>query len=233
MGGVPMPPQQQPFPCEAFVDVLPDIKPNFNRAPNGHFVMGLPPIRITLQTQCNPPYPSEPGLTPFKPHEEFYIHFPEVQQVVFDGTGGGNVEAHCTKSGAVLECAPYVQLDASVKANSPYGSLILEDIQTTNGFQQKVGETTLNYRLQVEAQVRMNNGAGNYGANRLEVWLQFNFQAQCVPGGGGAMMGPGDQGMPGGMPGGGQPPQPDGSYGGSPGGPPPTAGGHGPGPPQY
>mmetsp|Transcript_3500 Transcript_3500/g.9743 ORF Transcript_3500/g.9743 Transcript_3500/m.9743 type:complete len:228 (+) Transcript_3500:41-724(+) len=179
--------QMPPMTSDVFVEVMPQVAPNFNRGPNGTFVMDLPPIAVRLQTSCTPGLPQVPGLVPFKPCEEFYVLLPELQRVIFDpNTGnppGGMVQTQVQKSGAVLEAPPNVTLNAQCKANSPFGSLILEDIQTCNGHSQKIGETSLDYRLQVDAHMNMNHGAGNMGSNRLEVLFCFTFQAQVRLGG--------------------------------------------------
>lgn len=178
--------------CDVFVEVSPEIQPGFNRGPNGTFIMDLPPIKVKLCTTCTPPPPADPGLTPFKPYEEFYVHLPEVTRVVFDpATGmppGATAAATTRKRGAVLEVPQRVTLNAQIKSNSPYGSLVLEDLQVTNTYKQKIGETTLNYRLQVEGQLSVNRGGGNGGSNRLEVDLNFHFS--CVLGMGVMPLGP-------------------------------------------
>jgi hypothetical protein len=192
-GGFEMYQQQQqmmpqgPSTCDVFVEILPEVQPNFGRGPNGCFVMEMPPIRLRMQTTCSPALPQIPGLSLFKPYEEFWVQFPELQRVIFDPNTGnppnGMVSTSCQKSGAILECPRNIALNAQCKANSPYGSLILEDIQSCGGCAQKVGETALNYRLQVEAAMQVNNGGGNMGANRLEVMFQFFFHAQVNLGG--------------------------------------------------
>lgn len=184
--------------CDVFVEVSPEIQPGFNRGPNGTFIMDLPPIRVKLSTNCTPPPPGDPGLSPFKPYEEFYVQFPEVTRVVFDPATGmppnATAMAHTRKRGAVLEVPPRVTLNAQIKANSPYGSLVLEDLQVTGNYKQKIGETTLNYRLQVEGQLSVNQGGGNNGSNRLEVDLSFSFS--CVLGMGVMPSGPPPPGGP-------------------------------------
>eukprot|EP00913_Durusdinium_trenchii_P024653 g23142.t1 len=88
---------------------------------------------------------------------------PEVSWVVFNpwaGTPpGGTVAAQTRKRGAVLEVSPQVTLNAKLKANSPYGTLVVEDFQAR------------------EAADCVNKGAGNCGSNRLEVDLAFYFTA--------------------------------------------------------
>lgn len=171
--------------CDVFLEVLPEIVPGFDRGPNGTFVMEVPPVRVRLQTTCSPQLPVDPGLMPYKPYEEFYVTLPEVQRICFNPHGGGT-QAVCQtqKSGALLEAPRRVTLNCQCKANSPYGSLILEDIQTVNGYSQKIGENALHYRLQVDAEMAVNRGGGNAGSNRLEVLLSFSFTAQLSLGGG-------------------------------------------------
>lgn len=165
--------------AEVFVDVSPLIQPTMNRGPDGCLVMDLPPIRVQLSTTCTLPLPAEAGLAPFKPFEEFFVTLPEVSRVVFDPARGmppnATATAQTRKRGAVLEAPSSVTIQAKLKANSPFGSLVLEESQVMNGMKQKIGETTLNYRLQVDGQLVVNRGAGNYGSNRLEVDLSFSF----------------------------------------------------------
>lgn len=172
--------------CEIFVDVVPELTPQFSRGPDGTFILELQPFRVRLTTTCTPPLPSEPGLSPYKPYEEFAVHLPEMARVVFDPANGipANASAVATvrKRGAVLEAPTRVSLSAQIKSNSPYGSLVLEDLQLSNGFKQKVGENTLTYRLQVDAQLSVNKGGGNNNANRLEVDLNFTFSCRLVAG---------------------------------------------------
>merc|ERR1740121_3296007 len=123
---------------------------------------------------------------------------------MFDGRTGGEGSTYAQKGGAVLEVPSYVSLNAAIKSNSPYGSLVLEDVQTQGGYMaQRFTVAVLDYNLKLDAELNMNNGGGNYGANRLEVRLNFQFSAQCKPGNGQPSMGP----PPGGGGGGGMGPQ--------------------------
>merc|ERR1719330_409365 len=119
-----------PMECEVFVEVSPELQPNFSRAPNA------------------------------------------------------TASAQTMKRGAILEVPQSVGLNAQLKANSPHGSMVLEDLQFVNGYQQKVGENTLNYRLQVDGQLSMNRNGVAPGSHRLEVDLTFLFTCQLVLGGG-------------------------------------------------
>ncbi|CAE8598309.1 unnamed protein product [Polarella glacialis] len=172
--------------ADVFVEVSPEMQPNFARGPNGVFVMDLPPIRVRLATNCVPPLPAEQGLAPFKPYEEFFVEMPEVSRVIFDPARGMppnfTVTAQARKRGAVLEAPSNITMNAQLKANSPYGSLLLEDLQVANGMKQKIGESRLDYRLQVEGQLSVNPGAGNFGANRLEVDLLLSFTCSLQTG---------------------------------------------------
>eukprot|EP00435_Cladocopium_sp_Y103_P010422 s1062_g2.t1 len=180
--GFAMPGMQGPT-IETFVEVSPEIQPAFRREQDGTYSMQVPRIRVRLTTNCSPPPPAEPGLAPFKPYEEFWVDMPEVSWVVFNpwaGTPpGGTISAQAKKRGAVLEVSPQVTLNAKLKANSPYGTLVVEDYQVDGrtGMQQKVGETPLTYQLKVEGALSVNKGAGNMGSNRLEVDLSFYFTA--------------------------------------------------------
>eukprot|EP00434_Breviolum_minutum_P022277 symbB.v1.2.019660.t1/scaffold1619.1/size109254/4 len=181
-GGCAMPGMQGPT-IDTFVEVSPEIQPAFRREQDGTFSMQVPRIRVRLMTSCTPPPPVEPGLAPFKPYEEFWVDMPELSWVVFNpwtGTPpGGTISAQTKKRGAVLEVSPQVTLNAKLKANSPYGTLVVEDYQVdvATGMQQKVGETPLTYQLKVEGALSVNKGVGNRGSNRLEVDLSFFFTA--------------------------------------------------------
>merc|ERR1712046_291138 len=76
-----------------------------------------------------------------------------------------------TKRGAVIELPPHIKMNATLKNNSPFGSLIIEDIAAHG---QKLGETVLNWRLQVDGQVYVAPTLGA-GAHRLMVELNFTF----------------------------------------------------------
>lgn len=237
---------------EIFVEATPEVQPNFQRGPNGTFEMTVPYVRVKLSTSCVPPPLSYPELAPFKPYEEFTVMLPQVQRVIFDPRSNmppnGRIWCQAQKRGAVIELPPHITMNAKLKTDSPYGSLILEDVSIQGDYRQKVGETVLNYRLQVDGQLSVGHATGNCGANRLEVELNFTFD--CYLGGppvaspqpaGPGYGGPPPGGLPGGPPMGyGGPPPPGPSYGGPPppgpsyGGPPP--GGPPPGygaPPGY
>jgi len=62
-------------------------------------------------------------------------------------------------------------MNATLKNNSPFGSLIIEDMAAHG---QKLGETVLNWRLQVDGQVSVAPTPGA-GAHRLMVELNFTF----------------------------------------------------------
>lgn len=184
---------------DVFVEVTPVLEPNFARGPNGTFFLQVPPIIVNLCTSCNPPPPLSPGLHPFKPQEQFMVQFPDLQQVVFNPATrqppNATVQSFTMKRGAVLEVPAQVGLNAQLKANSPHGALVLEDIQVCpNGMKQKVGENTLHWKLQLEGQLSMSQGAGNGGAHRLEVELKFVFVAQLSSGASGLAHGGGMQG---------------------------------------
>ncbi|CAJ1342160.1 unnamed protein product [Effrenium voratum] len=169
---------------DTFVEVSPEVQPVFRR--EQAFSLQVPRIRVRLTTNCSPPPPMEPGLAPFKPYEEFWVDMPELSWVIFNpwsGTPpGGVINAQTRKRGAVLEVSPSVTLNAKLKANSPYGTLVVEDYQVGAMGQQKVGETPLNYQLKVEGSLAVNKGFGNNGANRLEVDLAFYFTASMSTG---------------------------------------------------
>lgn len=171
---------------EVFVDVSPEVQPNFNRGPNNTFVMSLPQIKVMLSTSCQPTPPMEPGLVPFKPYEEFFVAMPELQNVVFDPVRRTPPNATATsvvqKRGAILEVPARVALNAQLKSNSPYGTLVLEDLHVVNGFKQKVGETTLAYQLNVQGTLSVNKGGGNCGSDRLEVDLTFSWTCTLCAG---------------------------------------------------
>lgn len=187
MGGPMM--LQQGHESEVFVEVTPEVVPNFNRGPNGTFFLEVTQIVVRLATQCNPPPPSAPGLVPFKPYEEFAFAFPELRYVEFNPATrqppNATVCVQTNKKGAILEVPRSVGLNAQLKANSPHGQMVLEDLQVMGGYKQKVGETVLHYKLQVEGELAVNPNSGNSGAHRLEVNLNFTFWAQLQAGGAG------------------------------------------------
>lgn len=195
MGGGNMYGQQQQMmgggqESDVFVEVTPELQPNFGRGPNDTFIMQLPPILVRITTHCQPPPPSVPGLAAYKPADQFTMQIPELQHVVFDPRSrsppDGSVCVRTVKRGAVLEVPPSVGLNAQLKANSPHGTMVLEDIQVMGGtMKQKVGENSLHYKLQVEGQLTMAERAGNNGANRLQVELVFTFVAKIQLGSGG------------------------------------------------
>eukprot|EP00931_Biecheleriopsis_adriatica_P041573 TRINITY_DN23752_c0_g1_i1.p1 TRINITY_DN23752_c0_g1~~TRINITY_DN23752_c0_g1_i1.p1 ORF type:complete len:254 (+),score=47.78 TRINITY_DN23752_c0_g1_i1:60-821(+) len=171
---------------EVFVEVAPEVTPTFHREQDGTFAFGVPPIRVRLTTSCSPMPFAEPGLSPFKPYEEFMLEMPELSRVIFNPWAGmppgGTATAHAKKRGAILEVSPSTTLDAKLKANSPFGTLVLEDVQVSSDMavQQKIGETMLNYQLKVEGALSVNKGGGNLGSNRLEVDLAFHFSASLA-----------------------------------------------------
>lgn len=186
---------------DIYVEATPEVSPNFQRGANSTFEMYVPGIRVKLSTSCNPPPKSYPGLAPFKPYEEFNVPLPEVQRVIFDPRANmppnGRAWCQVQKRGAVLELPPHITMNAKLKTDSPYGSLILEDMSITGDYKQKVGETVLNYRLQVDGQLSVGHGSGNMGANRLEVELNFTFDCYL---GGPPVAQPNQQGPPQGGP---------------------------------
>lgn len=180
--GYQMQQQQQPG-CQVHVEVIPEIQPNFSRIQNGAFRFELGPIMVRLRTECNPPPPHSGHGPPFKPYEEFVVDMPEMNDLIFDPARqlppGAQANATIQKRGAVLEVPQTVGLDAVLKANSPHGALILEDIQVVNDMKQKVAENTLQYRLQVDGQLSTNKVQGS-SAHRLEVDLTFHFHCQLI-----------------------------------------------------
>jgi hypothetical protein len=110
---------------------------------------------------------------------------PEVQHVIFDPRANTPPNGRCWtqayKQGAVLEVPPQITMNAKLKTDSPFGSLILEDISMQGHHRSKVGETVLNYRLQVDGHLSVGQGTGSCGANRLQVELNFVFD--CYLGG--------------------------------------------------
>mmetsp|Transcript_46960 Transcript_46960/g.87797 ORF Transcript_46960/g.87797 Transcript_46960/m.87797 type:complete len:312 (+) Transcript_46960:85-1020(+) len=173
---------------ETFVEVSPEVEPAFRKEQDGTFTMQVPRIRVRLSTTCTPPPTPEPGLAPFKPYEEFFVDMPELAWVVFNpwtGTPpGGTISAQTRKRGAVLEVSPQTTMHGKLKANSPYGTLAVEDKQVVaaTGMAQTVQEALLNYSLKVEGTLSVNKGGGNCGSNRLEVDLAFFFTASVTSG---------------------------------------------------
>eukprot|EP00928_Gymnodinium_smaydae_P046471 TRINITY_DN30966_c0_g1_i1.p1 TRINITY_DN30966_c0_g1~~TRINITY_DN30966_c0_g1_i1.p1 ORF type:complete len:337 (+),score=52.31 TRINITY_DN30966_c0_g1_i1:102-1013(+) len=177
--------------CDVFVEVMPTVSPTFDRGPNNSFVMTMQPFQCVIATSCTPAPPSATGLAPFHPQETLCVQIPEIQQVYFDPARDmppqGVMNARVVKHGAVLEVPSGTGMNAQIKTNSPHGALVLEDYHEYNGYKQKVGETTLHYRLQVEGHLSVNKGGGNCGSDRLEVDLVFTWtcsvalQSNTVP----------------------------------------------------
>lgn len=170
---------------EILVEAAPEIQPTFQRGYNGTFELYVPGIRVKLSTRCNPHPQQYPDLAAFRPYEEFVVALPEVQRVIFDPRANmppnGRAWCRAQKRGAVIELPEHIKMNAKLKTDSPFGSLILEDISTHGGYSQKTGETTLNYRLQVDGQVFVSPTGGFTSANRLMVELNFTFD--CYIGG--------------------------------------------------
>merc|ERR1719201_2194819 len=104
---------------DIFVEATPELQPNFQRGPNGTFEMLVPAIRVKLSTSCNPPPVHYPGLSPFKPFEEFNVRLPEVERVVFDARANTPPNGRCwtnaQKRGAVIELPPHITMNAKLK----------------------------------------------------------------------------------------------------------------------
>merc|ERR1719247_3142332 len=131
----------------------------------------VPACKINISTSTQPQLPPQFGGA-FKPYEEMWITFDEVAQVVFDpqrGPPNGQVWCQRNKRGAVIELPREFSMNANLKTDSPYGNVVLEDLQVApNGAKQKVGESTLSYRLQTDGAMSVNPSGGG---NRLEVEL--------------------------------------------------------------
>lgn len=173
-------------PIDVFVEASPEIQPTVSREQDGTLALRVPPLRVALSTSCMPALPQVPGLQPFKPYEEFWIEMPEVSHVVFAPwlglPPGGAITAQARKRGAVLEAPGHLSLNASLKANSPFGTLLIQDVQVSHamGTQQKIGETAINYQLKVEGALSVAKGTGNCGSDRLQVDLAFQFTASMA-----------------------------------------------------
>lgn len=169
-----------------FVEATPVVEPHFAKGPPGTFILEVPAIRVKLSTHCTPDMPHTPGLVPHKPYEEFDVFLPEVHHVMINAqtgqpTNGGQMMCHAHKHGGVMELPSHVAYKAQLKTDSPYGSLILEDVQISGQHRQKIAEYCLNYRLQVDGHLSVNNGAGHCGSNLLEVDLDFRFSYWLGP----------------------------------------------------
>jgi len=180
--------QQQTVPLTVNVEVEPEVTPNFQKGYNlDTFLLEVPAVIVRIKTSCQPQPPMMPGMTPFKPYEEFPVQLPAVMRVEFNPRMNqpqeGRIWTQVQKRGAVMEFPTQCSVDAKLKTNSPYGSLILEDVTRApmSGFSQKIADNVLNWRLQVNGQLSVAKGTGNMGANRLEVELNFLFD--CYMGG--------------------------------------------------
>jgi len=163
---------------QSWTEVTAQLQPSFSRALDGSLCFNLPPVIVTLQTSCNPMPPSLTGYEPFKPFEQIEVQLPEVAHVVFQPAmnmpPGGTVSAQAHKSGDNLELPPTMTLDAKLKTNSAFGSLVVDDVDAQTG--QRVGHTMISYRLQIDGNMRTHRGGARLDSNRLHADLHFTFQ---------------------------------------------------------
>eukprot|EP00927_Polykrikos_kofoidii_P075119 TRINITY_DN71183_c0_g1_i1.p1 TRINITY_DN71183_c0_g1~~TRINITY_DN71183_c0_g1_i1.p1 ORF type:complete len:272 (+),score=19.60 TRINITY_DN71183_c0_g1_i1:82-897(+) len=168
--------------CNVYVECIPEVYPKFYRGPGETFVLEVDSVLVKLSTTSDPEPRLDPGMVPFKPYEQFRIELPEVSRVIFDPNRDiprdGRIWTQVRKRGAVMEVPPSTTLDGRVKTNSPYGSLIIDNV---SGYSFPVGEDVLNWRLQVTGQMSEAKGAGHMGAKKLEV--DFVFLFDCYMGG--------------------------------------------------
>jgi hypothetical protein len=153
---------------DIFIEVSPQIKPSFREMHNGTFEMLVPGSWIKVATHCSQ------DIGGYRPCEEFSLALPEVQRVIFDPWANlppnGRAWCQARKLGLVLDLPSHVTANTKLKTDSPFGSLIVEG-----------SSTVLNYRLQVDGQLGLYRNAGNMGAHRLELELDFTFD--CYVGG--------------------------------------------------
>merc|ERR1711948_186983 len=97
-------------------------------------------------------------MTPHKPYEEFAVQFPDLRHVVFNpatnSPPGLRLCCQTQQTGAVLELSKQCPLSAKLKTDSPFGSLILEEVIIQGNSQQKSAEHVLNWRMQVDGELK-------------------------------------------------------------------------------
>jgi hypothetical protein len=158
---------------EAFVEVMPNIQPEFNRASNDTFVMVVPDFTLQFSTSCVPAPPPIAGLPAFRPFEEVPVSMPEIHHVVFDPQMNtpcdGQLSCITKTSGTIMQFLPTYSIDAKLKHNSPHGHISLTDVQTGK-------EIVFNWRLQVESNLAVVKDAGVAGSSQLVGELQLTFE---------------------------------------------------------
>jgi len=163
---------------QSWTEVAAQLQPSLTRALDGSIRFDLPPVIVTLQTTCNPMPPSFTGYESFKPYEQIELRLPEVARVTFQPAAnmppGGSVSAQAHKSGAILEVPATMTIDAKLKTDSAFGSLVIDDVHEQTG--QRVGQTVIRYKLQIDGDMHTHLGGGNLGSNRLHADLHFTFQ---------------------------------------------------------
>jgi hypothetical protein len=153
---------------DVFVEVSAVVRPSFHQLLNGTFEMRAPGALIKLASRCSQ------DVGGFRPFEDFNIALPEVQQVIFDPWAnlppGGRVWCQARKVATVIELPTNINMNAKLKVDSPFGSLVAGG-----------SSTILNYRLQIDGQLALRRNSGHVGASHVEVELDFTFD--CYVGG--------------------------------------------------
>jgi len=176
---------------EVFVEVEPRIKPTFRRGPKNTFVFELESATINIVAVCEKRegVGSSRGTRSHRSEDEIPLELPEVSRVVFDPSAETPPEGMATgreeKYGSILEVPQTVSIGAHIKLHSPAGTLVLEDMCTTNGERRKVAENTLHYKMKVDGQLPLGAEGVDFGVHSLGVDLQVVFSCMLELGSGG------------------------------------------------
>jgi hypothetical protein len=158
---------------ECFVEVMPTLRPSFERGPGNSYVMMVPRIDLQFTTGCTPQTPLIDNMPAFKPHENVELAMSEISRVIFDPDANvprdGRLTRTTTTKGCVMEFSPAFSIDAKLKTNSKNGSVHL-----THGATGR--ETVLHWKLHIEGKLFVNKDAGTFGTNRLEGELFVTFE---------------------------------------------------------
>lgn len=172
-------------PCretEVLINAKAELQPSFCRGPSGTFVLQVPMVRVQLSSSCTPALDFSNQIS-----EEFTLLFPEAAHVVFDPWAnmppGGHIRCRESRRIPVIDLPSDVSVsNAHLKADLPYGTLIIKDILATSGgwqeeSRQETSETRLNYHLQAEGCMTVSTGTGRDGTNQLVADLDFTLTA--------------------------------------------------------
>lgn len=168
---------QQSLSFDACIQTQCDAKPTFRRGVGGTFIMELAGVFVKMTTTCDP-HPSFSGAVFFRPVEDFFVELPEVRQVVFDPCEEIphrlSMTAGACKCVTLLEVPDHDDLKATIRTNTPSGSLVLEDVSYIGNSREVVAEVALNFDLKANSKISIIKDSGIHRLN-----VEFDFQFQC------------------------------------------------------